>query len=443
MSSRLLAGRNALTGEAVEIEVVAGRIESVRPFGSRPAPGAARPSSGRTQQSPRAASGSSGEADAAAGVAGAAYAARAVSEADDLPWISPGLVDIQVNGYAGHDYSSERLAPEEIGSIVRALAASGTTQHTPTIVTAPGERIVRNLRLIAEAAAADPVLDAAIAGIHVEGPFISAEDGPRGAHPRAFVRPPDFAEYLAWEEASRGRLAYITVAPELPGAIDLIERVVRRGVRVAIGHTAALPEEIARAAEAGATLSTHLGNGSHTMMHRHRSSFWEQLASDRLSAGIICDGFHLPASLIKIIARAKPAGKLFLVSDAAPLGGLPAGSYEWLGSRVEVGSDGRLSLSGGEILAGAGHLLDRGVVRFMSATGLSLAQALPLVTSIPAALVGVERRVGRLEPGMEADLTLFRTREGVERLVIEETLLRGETLFRKSPNAPVDEGRMR
>jgi len=408
MGSKLLVGRNALTGEAVEIEIASDRIAAVRPLGSNPSRGAARP--------------------------------PAAHVIDDLPWISSGFIDIQVNGYAGHDYSSEGFAREEIDAIVRALAASGTTQHTPTIVTAPRERIVRNLRLIADGATANPMLDAAIAGIHVEGPFISPQDGPRGAHPRAFVRPPDFDEFLAWEEASGGRLSYVTVAPELPGAIDFIERVVRRGVRVAIGHTAAQPEEITRAVDAGATISTHLGNGSHPLLHRHRNHLWEQLASDRLAAGIICDGFHLPAALIKVIARAKPAGKLFLVSDAAPLGGLPAGSYDWLGGRIEVGADGRLSLAGSEILAGAGHLLDRGIALFMAATGLPLGEALPLATSIPAALVGREALVGRLEPGAQANLTLFRTGEG--RLAIEETLLRGEVLFQKSPGALGGEGRL-
>jgi len=419
MGSRLIAGRNVLTGEAVEIEVASDRIAAVRPLGPNPARLAAQPHG--------------------AAAAGASAAAGAAREADDLPLISAAFVDIQVNGFAGHDYSSERFAREEIDAIVRALAVSGTAQHTPTIVTAPRERIVRNLHLIAAGAASDPMLDAAIAGIHVEGPFISPEDGPRGAHPRTFVRPPDFEEYLAWEEAAGGRLSYITLAPELPGAIDLIERVVRRGVRVAIGHTAARPEEIARAVDAGATISTHLGNGSHPLLHRHRNHLWAQLASDRLSAGIICDGFHLPAELIKVIARAKPAGRLFLVSDAAPVGGLPAGSYDWLGGRVEVGSDGRLSLSGSEILAGAGHLLDRGIALYMEATGLPLSQVIPLATTIPASLVGREARVGRITPGAQANLTLFRLREG--RLAIEETLLAGRTLYRREAESRMTRGR--
>ncbi len=398
MGARLLAGRNALTGEAVAIEVVGDRIGSVRSLASG---GAARASGG---------------------------AHRAA--ADDLPWISPGFVDLQVNGYAGHDFSSEGLTREDIGAIVRALAASGTTQHVPTIVTAPRERITRNLRVIAEALDSDPLLGEAIAGIHVEGPFISGDDGPRGAHPRAFVRPPDYEELLEWAEAAGGRLAYVTLAPELPGAIELIERAVRLRVRVAIGHTAAMPEVIAQAIEAGATLSTHLGNGSHPLLPRHRNHLWEQLASDRLSAGIICDGFHLPAALVKVIARVKPAGRLFLVSDAAPLAGLPAGRYEWIGGAVEVSPDGRLSLPGGEILAGAGHLLDRGIACFLAATGLSLAEALPLVTSVPAGLVGASERLGRLEAGAKASLTLFRMPAGEGRLRIEETLLSGETLFR-------------
>lgn len=420
MDALLLAGREAQTGEPVELEVAGDRIATVRRLTGGPLP-LPRPSPDSTAMP--------------------ADGPRAGGE--ELPWIAPGFVDLQVNGYGGRDYTGGNLSEEDLPAIVEALAASGTAVHVPTIVTAPRSVLLRNLRRIADAVDSDPLLGVAVAGIHLEGPFISADDGPRGAHPRAAVRAPDFEEYLAWEEAARGHLRYLTIAPELPGALALIERVVRRGVRVAIGHTAAGADSIRAAIDAGATISTHLGNGCGPLLPRHNNPLWEQIASDRLSAGIIADGFHLPDALIKVIARAKPAGRLFLVSDAAPLAGLAPGGYEWLGAKIEVSPAGRLSLPGGEILAGAGHLLDRGIARFMAATGSSLAEALPLATTVPAEVVGIAaerarppstdepaaRGVGALEAGALANLTLFFP--GPDRLLIEECVVGGRVLFRR------------
>src|SRR5205807_1149747 len=165
---------------------------------------------------------------------------------------------------------------------------------------------------------------------HLEGPYISAEDGPRGAHPLAQVRPPDLGEFQRIQEAADGNIRLVTLAPELPGALAFIDKLTAAGVVVAIGHTAASPATIRDAVSAGARLSTHLGNGSHAMLPRHDNYLWEQLAADELWASIICDGHHLPAAVMRCILRVKTPARTILTCDAGSLAGLPSGRYrEW------------------------------------------------------------------------------------------------------------------
>ncbi|MDD3671830.1 MAG: amidohydrolase family protein, partial [Sphaerochaetaceae bacterium] len=234
-------------------------------------------------------------------------AKKTVCSANDQirAYVSPGFIDIQVNGYMGMDYSSATLQPEHLESMVRSMAATGTTQHCPTIVTASQDRILRNLELIRTTRDASPLLQHAIPGIHVEGPYISGADGARGTHDAAFVRNPDLNEFKEWQDAAKGLVKIVTLAPETKGALRFIEEVAATGVVVAIGHTQAKPAEILKAVEAGARLSTHLGNGSPTMINRLRNHIWPQLACDKLVASIITDGDHLPAEVVKTYTRAK------------------------------------------------------------------------------------------------------------------------------------------
>src|SRR5262249_51041292 len=145
----------------------------------------------------------------------------------------------------------------------------------------------------------------AMDGFHVEGPHISPDDGPRGAHPRRWVRPPDVDEFHRWQEAARGHIRLVTVAPEWPEAPRYIEALVGEGIVISLGHTNANGAQIAAAASAGATMSTHLGNGAHAILQRHPNYIWEQLAEDRLMASFIVDGIHLPKSFVKVALRAK------------------------------------------------------------------------------------------------------------------------------------------
>jgi N-acetylglucosamine-6-phosphate deacetylase len=348
---------------------------------------------------------------------------------EHLPYISPGFLDMQVNGYMGSDYSLEDFSEEQVAEIIFHLNRSGTTQHAPTIITTPHERIVRNLKVISNAIQHSEDIAHAILGIHIEGPFISPMDGPRGAHNSAYVRPPDLNEFKDWQEAAEGRITTVTLAPEWEGALEFIQEITSMGVTAAIGHTAAPPDRIRAAVEAGARLSIHLGNASHPTIPRLKNYLWEQLAEDRLMAGIICDGFHLPKSVVQVFTRAKGLDHLMLVSDAAYLGGLKPGLYRWNDVEVQVFDDGHLGLVGTESLAGAAHLLDWDIPRFMEFTGYSLEETIPLCTQNPARIQKTPDNYGRLKPGAPANLVMFDYEPGMDRLKVCKTVRCGKEVY--------------
>jgi N-acetylglucosamine-6-phosphate deacetylase len=371
----------------------------------------------------------SGRATAVEVQGGRIAAVRETRALPGLPLLAPGFLDIQVNGYREADYSLPDLQPEQVRAITESLAASGTTQHLPTIITSPPERILRNLGVIASAAARFPEVRAAVPGIHIEGPFISSQDGPRGAHDPAFVRPPDLEEVRRWQEAAEGRLRLLTLAPELDGALALIRELPSLGVIPAIGHTAAAPEVIREAVAAGARLSTHLGNGSHVKLPRLRNYLWEQLGQDGLSASIIADGFHLPDAVLRVFVRAKGLERLILISDVALYAGSGPGRYRRDDVEVEVFADGHLGLPGSEILAGAGFTLDHDLAHLVNVTGVSLAAALRLCTFNPARLLGLPPGFATLSAGAPANLVLFDHRPGQPRLHVRRTIREGVTVY--------------
>lgn len=353
---------------------------------------------------------------------------REIPPSKDLPYLSPGFFDLQINGHKGIDYSGEDLTPEKVLEVCRSVARTGTTRHFATIITRPRDRILVNLRVIAEARKRFPFVQAAILGIHLEGPFISEEDGPRGAHNREFVRDPSIEEFEEWQEASGGNVRIVTLAPERKGAIPFIQHLRQKGVVAAIGHTGASLEVLQEAIRAGATLSTHLGNGSHAQIPRLRNYIWEQLAADELYASLICDGFHLPPSVIKVFARAKGMEKIILVSDVAFLAGLKPGFHKWGHLDVELHPDGRITQVGTPFFAGAGHLLDRDIAQFVKHTGWDLSLAVKACTVNPARLCGFPESSFRIVPDAPAHLVLFHHTEGEDTLRILKVVAEGEEL---------------
>ncbi|MGO4123003.1 N-acetylglucosamine-6-phosphate deacetylase [Inquilinus sp. YAF38] len=352
-----------------------------------------------------------------------------VAAIEDVPagetaWLSAGLVDLQLNGFAGLDLNGGGLVPETVARLAAVLRDGGVTSFLPTLITAPEASITTALAAIAAARAADPLVAHAIPAVHVEGPHISPEDGPRGAHPRDQVRPPDLAEFDRWQGACGGLVGLVTLSPHHAGAPDYIRGLAARGVHVAIGHTDASPDRIAAAVEAGARLSTHLGNGIAAMLPRHPNPIWSQLAEDRLTASFIADGHHLPAEVLKAMLRSKGLDRAVLVSDAAALGGLPPGLYDQpVGGRVELTADGRLGLAGTSLLAGAARPLKQDVALAIEMVGIPLADALRLATLNPGRFVGGR---GVLAVGAPADLIRFRWAPGDRDLAIDTVLVLGE-----------------
>ena len=270
----------------------------------------------------------------------------------------------------------------------------------------------------------------ALEGFHVEGPHISPEDGPRGAHPRHCVRPPDVEEYKRWQEAAEGHVKMITLSPEWPEAPAYIEHIVRDGVVAAIGHTKANTAQIADAVAAGATVSTHLGNGSHGVIARHPNYIWDQLAEDRLAASFIADGIHLDASFLKTAFRAKGIDRSVLVTDAVMPAGCEPGPYMLGEVEVELRADGSVRLRGGNGLAGSALTLDRGVGNAMRLTGISLREAVTMAT-VNAARVGrIAGRQRGLRPGERADLVVFDVVDGHVR--VQATYLAGDRRFQSA-----------
>lgn len=295
----------------------------------------------------------------------------------------PGFFDLQVNGFAGVDFNDPQTTPEDVARALSAMRATGVTRALPTLITSSFESFAQCARTLTQCA------DPAIAGLHMEGPYISPLDGPRGAHPQQHVSAAAPDDFKRRQEAAAGRIVLVTLAPEVAGAMALIEYLASSDIRVAIGHTAATPEQIRDAISAGATLSTHLGNGCANLLPRHPNFIWEQLAADELWASFIVDGHHLPPATVKAMIRAKTTARTILVTDAIAAAGCPPGRYVLGGSIVELSADGRAAQPGTTWLAGAAVQMNQAVANTVKFTGLTLTEVLPMAATQPAEFIGL------------------------------------------------------
>ena len=242
------------------------------------------------------------------------------------------------------------------------------------------------------------------------------------------MRPPDFEEFRRLQDAARGDIRLVTLSPEWPQAPRFIEAIVRQGVVASIGHTRASSEQISDAVSAGATLSTHLGNGADAVLPRHPNYLWEQLAEDRLAASFIVDGFHLPASYLNVALRAKGLERSLLVTDAVAPAGCSPGAYNLGEVAVDLHADGSVRLAGGTRLAGSALKMHHAITNVMKTAGLSLRDAISLATRNPARVGRIAYRQRGLNPGDRADLVLFRV-DDAGHLTILETYLGGQRVF--------------
>ncbi len=328
----------------------------------------------------------------------------------EAQWLAPALFDLQINGCEGHSFNSPSLTVDSIRQVVAVCQSHGIGGLCPTLVTGSFEALAHGFRTLRQACESDPDLARALPGFHLEGPYISPEDGPRGAHPLQHVRPPNWDEWRRWQDAAGGRIRLVTLSPEHEGALAFIERLAVSDVVVAIGHTAASGMRIREAIRAGARLSTHLGNGSHALLPRHENYLWEQLAADELWASVIADGHHLPLALLKCILRVKTPARLIVTCDASSLAGLAPGRYGEWGQEFEVRPEGKIVVPGTSFLAGSAVFTDACVNHLVTQLGVSRTDALEMASARPRDLLGLPRLLVRA--GYPADLVLFEERPG-------------------------------
>jgi len=311
--------------------------------------------------------------------------------------VAPGFIDLQINGALGIDLADE---PERLWEVGAALSRYGVTGFLPTIITSPAGTPERALAALADRpagfAGAEPL------GLHLEGPMLNPDR--RGAHDPALLRPPSPELVEGWTRA--GGVALVTLAPELPGGLAAVARLVEAGVVVSAGHTAATAGELDRAVAAGLSYVTHLFNGMVPFGHRDPGPVGLALADGRLTAGLIVDGIHVHPVAVAAAWRALGPSRLSLVTDAVAALGRPPGRFP-LGSRtVTLGDDG-VRLDDGT-LAGSALALDEAVRNLMAFTGCSAAEAIATVTTVPARVLGLPSK-GSVAPGCDADLTLLTT----------------------------------
>ncbi|MBM4005615.1 MAG: amidohydrolase family protein [Planctomycetes bacterium] len=364
-----VTGRHYATGERVRLEFAHGRIASISPATAK----------------------------------GTGVEPASNSE----PWIAPGFVDLQINGFGGHEFNEPQITPQRVREIVLAQDQFGVTSFCPTTTTQSLDRLTHAMTAIGDACERWPEIASRVPGIHLEGPFICAEDGPRGAHPREHCRPPDWDAFRRLNDASGGRIRIVTIAADYDQTPEFTRRAVDAGIRIAIGHTGASSDQIVRTVDAGASFSTHLGNAAHPRIRRHPNYIWDQLADDRLGATLIVDGHHLPASVVKCFLRVKSIARCALISDITGMAGMPPGNYSGtpLGN-IEVLDDGRLVVAGQrELLAGASLPIGHGVANVMKFAGLDLRDAVQMASLNAQRLAGFP--VQPLEAGTLADLVLL------------------------------------
>ncbi len=324
-------------------------------------------------------------------------------------WVAPALFDLQINGGKGISFNSEYLTIDGVRQVVDLCQRHGIGGFCATLVTNSVPALTHGMSTVRRARDVDKVIAKAIPAIHLEGPYISPEDGPRGAHPIQHVRAPDWDEFQRLQDAAGGLIRMVTLAPELPGAIAFIEKLTKSDIVAAIGHTSASANVIRDAVSAGVRVSTHLGNASHAVLPRHENYVWEQLANDDLWATVIADGHHLPPGVVKCILRVKTPARTILISDLSPLAGLSPGIYREWEQDFEVKADGRIVIPNTEFLAGSSMFTDTCVANVIQFAGVSLCDAVDMASTRPRELLGLAPR--RLQPGEPADFAIFEQSE--------------------------------
>jgi N-acetylglucosamine-6-phosphate deacetylase len=331
--------------------------------------------------------------------------------------VCPGFIELQFNGGFGHDFTND---PWTIWEVAAALPRSGVTAFLPTIITSPLERIAAGQEVVK--GGRPPGFSGAVPlGLHLEGPFLNPQK--KGAHNPAYLRPPEAEAIEGWSPANGVRM--VTLAPELPGALDLVRELTTRGVLVSAGHSAATYDQAKAGFDAGIRYGTHLFNAMPALQHRDPGLPGALLTDSRPTVGLIADGIHTHPAIVALVWQALGARRLNLVTDAMAALGMPPGTHR-LGDYDVIVDDTSARLADGT-LAGSILSLDQALRNLIAFTGCSLEDALPTVTSTPARTIGVAAKRGRLEPGARADVVLLSPD-----FHVRNTIVGGEVAFSAS-----------
>ncbi len=354
---------------------------------------------------------------------------KKIKPTPDVPeiYIAPGLIDIQINGYMGVDFADQNLTLKDLRKATESLWRVGVTSFLPTITTNKFTQMVKSFSLLSSLAK-DAQISKSIPGFHLEGPYISPEQGFRGAHLEKYIRKPDWTEFSQLQVSAQNMIKLITVAPEIEGAIPFVKKCVENGLIVALGHHNGSAENIDMAVKSGASLSTHLGNGCANMINRHLNPLWPQLANEKLSASIIVDGFHLNKEEVQCFYKIKGTDHTILVSDALDLAGLPPGEYTRREKQLVLTSENVVKFPAENVLAGAANPLIVCIGNMMKFTGCSLSDAIRMASTNPSKMLHLDN-LGEIKEGKRADLILFRIENN--KVIILQTIVAGDIVYSK------------
>ncbi len=301
--------------------------------------------------------------------------------------ITEGLFDLQVNGFAGVDFNDAALTASDFERALAAMAATGVVQCLPTLITAAEAQLHARFAALDAAVAHAPHGAAMVPGYHLEGPFLNPAPGFRGCHPSDAMIAPDITLVDRLQARLQKPILLVTIAPELPGADAFIRAARERGIVVALGHSDARLDDVKRAVEAGATLSTHLGNGVAHQQHKFDNPIFAQLADDGLLGCFIADGIHVAPYALGVMLRAKSLARSILVTDAVAGAAARPGLYPFAGMTVERGADGAVREPGAPHLAGSALTLDDAVRHVVAWGFCNFADAVAMASAHPRAAV--------------------------------------------------------
>lgn len=299
-------------------------------------------------------------------------------------------IDLQINGYGGVDFNSPGLTVEQVISVTERLQQDGTAGYLPTFVTGDPDMVLANMRVLVVARRRSALCEKSIIGVHLEGPFISAEPGAVGTHPTEWVRPPSLELFNRYQDAGEGLVRLVTVAAEIPGMPEFVKNLSNSGVTVSLGHQmAATPVEVEPCISAGARAYTHLGNGLPNLVPRHNNVMFTALADERTTVMFIPDGHHLPDTVLKVFTCAVPMKRLVAVSDAQYPAGMPPGDYDVCGAKARLEPDGLLWNPARKCLVGATTPMGAMMELLQKRIGLTLDECLMIGRDNPLALIGL------------------------------------------------------